>query len=37
MVISAFANLQRYRVRGDAEAANLPFEGEMAGRPEGGA
>ncbi|RWC56874.1 MAG: propionyl-coenzyme A carboxylase alpha polypeptide [Mesorhizobium sp.] len=37
MRLAAFANFQRYRSSETGEAANLPLEGEMAGRPEGGA
>ncbi|TPN90592.1 propionyl-coenzyme A carboxylase alpha polypeptide [Mesorhizobium sp. B1-1-5] len=36
-VASAFANLQRSKANGAPELLISPFEGEMAGRPEGGA
>ncbi|AZO32677.1 hypothetical protein EJ071_08445 [Mesorhizobium sp. M1B.F.Ca.ET.045.04.1.1] len=36
-VTSTFANLKRCRTERGARASNLPLEGEMSGRTEGGA
>ncbi|RVB74494.1 hypothetical protein EN885_22400 [Mesorhizobium sp. M6A.T.Cr.TU.014.01.1.1] len=36
-LIPTFDNLQRYKTKRSAKAANLPLEGEMPGRAEGGA